>query len=122
LGFRRLTVREENQKQLMAEIEHLETAGCNVKFEAPLLISRDIGKSPRECRDELLVRHSVRRLEVLGEVVTQVVVLDGQHLRMTKYDVADGTRDRKGDLNVVVKRRIVERVAELALEAWMNLV
>src|SRR6266705_1775608 len=41
---------------------------------------------------------------------------------MTKYDVADGTRDRKGDLDVVVKRRIVERVAELALEAWMNLV
>jgi hypothetical protein len=106
----------------MAEIEHLETAGCNVKFEAPLLISRDIGKPPRECRDELLVRHSVRRLEVLGEVVTQVVVLDGQHLRMTKCDVADGTRDRKGDLNVVVKRHIVERVAELALEAWMNLV
>jgi hypothetical protein len=41
---------------------------------------------------------------------------------MAKYDVADGTRDRKGDLDVVVKRRIVERVAELALEAWMNLV
>src|SRR3979411_2358934 len=122
LGFRRITVREENQKQLMAEIEHLETAGCHVKFEAPLLISLDIGKSPRECRDELLVRHSVRRLEVLGEVITQVVVLDGEHLRVTKYDVADGTRDRKGDLDVVVKRHIVERVAELALEAWMNLV
>jgi hypothetical protein len=41
---------------------------------------------------------------------------------MTKYDVPDGTRDRKGDLDVVVKRHIVERVAELALEAWMNLV
>ena len=75
-----------------------------------------------EFRDELLVRHSVRRLEVLGEVVTQVVVLDGQHLRMAKCDAADGTRDRKGDLNVVVKRHIVERVAELALEARMNLV
>ena len=106
----------------MAEIEHLETAGCQVKFEAPLLTSLNIGKSPRECRDELLVRHSVRSLEVLREVVTQVVVLDGQHLWMTKYDVADGTRDRKGDLDVVVKRHIVDRVAELALEAWMNLV
>ena len=41
---------------------------------------------------------------------------------MMKYDVPDGTRDRKGDLDVVVKRHIVERVAELALEAWMNLV
>src|SRR3981189_3661374 len=38
LGFRRFTVREENQKQLMAEIEHLETAGCHVKLEAPLMI------------------------------------------------------------------------------------
>ena len=77
MGFRRFTVREEDQKQLMAEIEHLETAGCDVKFEAPLPISLDIGKSPRECRDELLVRHSVRSLEVLGEVITQVVVRDG---------------------------------------------
>jgi hypothetical protein len=41
---------------------------------------------------------------------------------MTKYDVADDIRDRKGDLDVVVKRHIIERVAELALEAWMNLV
>ena len=41
---------------------------------------------------------------------------------MTEYDVANGARDRKGDLDVVVKRHIVERVAELALEAWMNLV
>ena len=106
----------------MAEIEHLETAGCNVKFEAPLLISLDIGKFPQECRDELLVCHSVWRLEVLGEVVTQVVVLDGQYLRMTIYDVTDGARDRKGNLDVVVKRHIVERVAELTLEAWMNLV
>ena len=106
----------------MAEIEHLETAGCDLKFEAPLLISLDIGKSARECRDELLVRHPVRRLEVLGEVITQVVVLDGQHLGMTEYDVADGARDRKADLNVVVKRHIVERVAKLALKAWMDLV
>jgi hypothetical protein len=41
---------------------------------------------------------------------------------VTKYDIADGTRDREGDLDVVVKRHIVERIAELALEAWMNLV
>ena len=47
LGFRRFTVREENQKQLMVEIEHLETAGCQVKFEAPLLTSLNIG-NPRE--------------------------------------------------------------------------
>jgi hypothetical protein len=122
LRFRRFAFREENQKQLVAEIKHLETADCHVKFEAPLLIGLDVGKSPREGRDELLVCHSMRRLEVFGKVVTQVVVLDGQHFRMAKYDVADGARDRKGDLDVVVKRRIVERVAELALEAWMNLV
>src|SRR3979411_3313940 len=30
LGFRRFTVGEENQKQLMAEIEHLKTAGYYV--------------------------------------------------------------------------------------------
>src|SRR3954451_12754733 len=122
LGFGRFPVREEDQKQLVAEVEHLETPGCHVKFKAPLPISLDIGKSPRQCGDQLLVRHSVRSLEVLREVITQVVVLDGQHLRMTKYDVPHGNRDGKGDLDVVVERHIVERVAELALETWMNLV
>src|SRR6478672_4558945 len=68
LGFRRFTVCEEDQKQLMAEIEHLETAGCHLKFEAPLPISLDIGKSPRECRDELLVCHSVGGLKSLEKL------------------------------------------------------
>ncbi len=68
LGFRRFTVREENQKQLMAEVEHLETAGGHVKFEASLLIGLNIGKSARECRDELLVRHSMRRPEILEKL------------------------------------------------------
>src|SRR3954466_15206644 len=41
---------------------------------------------------------------------------------MPEYDVAHAARDRKGDLNVVVQRHIVDRVAERALKAWMDLV
>src|SRR4051812_7407725 len=41
---------------------------------------------------------------------------------MAEYDVAHATRDRKGNLNVVVQCHIVDRVAERALKAWMNLV
>src|ERR1700687_5273623 len=41
---------------------------------------------------------------------------------MAEYDVAHAARDRKGDLNVVVQRHIVDRVAERALKAWMDLV
>ena len=106
----------------MAEIKHLETASCHFKVEALLLMRLDIGKSTRERRNELLVRHSMRSLEALGKVVAQIVVLDGQHLGMAECDVADATCDRKGDLDVVVQRHVVERVAELALEAWMDLV
>ena len=89
LRFRRLPVREEDQKEFVAEIQHLETASCHLEVEASLLISLDIGKSPRECGNELLVRHSVRSHEALGEVVAQVVVLDRQYFGMTEYDVAD---------------------------------
>src|SRR5438132_4023776 len=41
---------------------------------------------------------------------------------MAEYDVAHAARYRKGDLNVVVQRHIVDRVAERALKAWMDLV
>src|SRR5262245_56948456 len=41
---------------------------------------------------------------------------------MAEYDVAHAARDRKGDLNVVVQRHIVDRVAERALKARMDLV
>ena len=41
---------------------------------------------------------------------------------MAEYDVAHAARDRKGHLNVVVQRHIVDRVAKRALKAWMDLV
>src|SRR5437868_5136653 len=41
---------------------------------------------------------------------------------MAEYNVAHAARDRKGDLNVVVQRHIVDRVAERALKTWMDLV
>src|SRR5437764_13387022 len=41
---------------------------------------------------------------------------------MAEYDVAHAARDRKADLNVVVQRHIVDRVAERAPKAWMDLV
>src|SRR3954454_11258363 len=41
---------------------------------------------------------------------------------MAEYDVAHAARDRKGDLNVIVQRHIVDSVAERALKAWMDLV
>src|SRR2546423_13028281 len=60
--------------------------------------------------------------EALGKVVAQVKILDRQHFGMAEYDVAHAARDRKGDLNVIVQRHIVDRVAERALKAWMDLV
>ena len=68
------------------------------------------------------MRHPVRSDEALGKVVAQVKILDRQHFGMAEYDVAHAARDRKGDLNVVVQRHIVDRVAERALKAWMDLV
>src|SRR6201993_4454469 len=82
----------------------------------------DIGESPRERGNELLVRHPMRSDEALGKVVAQVKILDRQHFGMAEDDVAHAARDRKGDLNVVVQRHIVDRVAERALKAWMDLV
>src|SRR5260370_24667140 len=41
---------------------------------------------------------------------------------VAEYDVGHAARDRKGDLNVVVQRHIVDRVAERGLKAWMDLV
>ena len=64
----------------------------------------------------------MRRPEALGEVIAEVIVLDGQPLGVAEYDVADATRDRKGDLDVVVERHVVERVAERTLEAWVDLI
>ena len=62
------------------------------------------------------------RSEALGKVVAQVKIFDRQHFGMAVYDVAHAARDRKGDLNVVVQRHIVDRVAERALKTWMDLV
>ena len=41
---------------------------------------------------------------------------------MAEYDVAHAARDRKGHLNVVVQRHIVDRIAKRALKARMDLV
>src|SRR5436190_9916929 len=60
--------------------------------------------------------------EALGKVVAQIKILDRQHFGMAEYDVAHAARDRKGDLNVVVQRHIIDRVAERALKAWMDLI
>src|SRR4029077_10276184 len=49
-------------------------------------------------------------------------ILDRQHFGMAEYNVSHAARDRKGDLNVVIQRHIVDRVAERALKAWMDLV
>lgn len=51
-----------------------------------------------------------------------LIVLDGQRLGMAENIASDVAGDRESDLDVVVQRYIVERVAELALKAWMNLV
>jgi hypothetical protein len=82
----------------------------------------DIGKPPGERGNELLVCHPVRSDEAFGEVVAQVKIFDRQHFGMAEYDVAHAAGDRKGDLNVVVHRHIVDGVAERALKAWMDLV
>jgi hypothetical protein len=82
----------------------------------------DIGKPPGERGNELLVCHPVRSDEALGEVVAQVKIFDRQPFGMAEYDVAHAAGDRKGDLNVVVQRHIVDGVAERALKAGMDLV
>src|SRR5262249_23715812 len=41
---------------------------------------------------------------------------------MAEYVVAHAARDRKGRLNVVVQRHVVDGVTERALKAWMDLV
>jgi hypothetical protein len=122
LRFGPLLVRKENEKKLVAQIQHLETAGRHLKVEALLLSSLNIGKSPGERRNELLVRHSMRRPEALAKVVAQIVVLDGQRLGMAESIGSNVAGDRESDLNVVVQRYIVDCIAEVALKAWMNLV
>src|SRR6266702_7803631 len=42
----RLPVREEDQKELMAQVQHLETASCALEIEAAVLMSLDIGETP----------------------------------------------------------------------------
>ena len=68
------------------------------------------------------MRHPVRSDETFGKAVAQVEIFDSQHFGMAKHDVAHAARDREGDLNVVVQRHIVDRVAERTLKAWMDLV
>src|SRR5262249_39573792 len=46
LRFGRRLVRKENEKKPVAQIQHLETAGCHLKVEASLLSRLNIGKSP----------------------------------------------------------------------------
>jgi hypothetical protein len=46
LRFCRLAVREEDQKEFVAQIQHLETASCDLEIEAALLMGLDIGESP----------------------------------------------------------------------------
>jgi hypothetical protein len=46
----------------------------------------DIGESPQERGNELLVRHPVRSDEALGKVVAQVKILDRQHLGVAEND------------------------------------
>jgi hypothetical protein len=44
----------------------------------------------------------MRRLETLGKVVAQIIVLDGQRLGMAESNVSDLAGDRESDLDVVV--------------------
>jgi hypothetical protein len=66
-------------------------------------MSLDIGESPRERGNELLLRHPVWSDEALGKVVAQVKILDRQHFGVAENDIAHTGRDRKGDLNIVVQ-------------------
>ena len=118
----RLALGEEHQQQLVAQVQDLEPAGGDVELEAAPLVRLEVGELPRQQGDDLRRRQAVRRLEALGEVVAQVIVLDRQRLGMPEDDVADLPRDRERDLNVVVERHVVERVAERALEPRMDLV
>ncbi|OWK19125.1 hypothetical protein AJ88_48765 [Mesorhizobium amorphae CCBAU 01583] len=122
MRIRRLPVCEEDQKEFVAQIQYLETACCDVEVEASVLVGLYIGETPREHGDQLLVRHPMRRDEALGKVVAEVKILDRQHFGMPEPDVPHAARDRKGDLNVVVQRDIVDRVAKRALKARMDLV
>jgi hypothetical protein len=42
----RLPVREEDQKEFVAQVQHLETASCDLEVEAAVLMGLDIGESP----------------------------------------------------------------------------
>jgi hypothetical protein len=46
LRFCRLLVREEDQKEFVAQVQHLETAGCDLEVEAAVLMCLNIGESP----------------------------------------------------------------------------
>ena len=46
LRFCRLPVREEDQKEFVAQVQHLETASCDLEVEAAVLMGLDIGESP----------------------------------------------------------------------------
>src|SRR5438477_6954708 len=84
LRFCRLPVREEDQKEFVAQVQHLETARCDLEVEAAVLMGLARGESPRERGNELLVRHPVRCDEAPGKVVAQVKILDRQLFGMAE--------------------------------------
>src|SRR2546426_12481918 len=45
LWFCRRAVRKEDQKKFVAQVQHLETASCDLEVEAAVLMSRDVGES-----------------------------------------------------------------------------
>src|SRR5437868_9966536 len=46
LRFCRLLVHKEDQKEFVAQVQHLETASCDLEVEAAVLMGLDIGESP----------------------------------------------------------------------------
>ena len=42
----RLPVREEDQKEFVAQVQHLKTASCDLEVEAAVLMGVDIGETP----------------------------------------------------------------------------
>src|SRR5437762_3608536 len=46
LRFCRLPMREQDQQELVAQVQHLETASCDLEVEAAVLMGLDIGEPP----------------------------------------------------------------------------
>jgi hypothetical protein len=45
LQFCRLPVQEEDQREFVLQVQHLETASCDLEVEAAVLVALDIGES-----------------------------------------------------------------------------